>query len=166
MWQGNVPWWEEGTCLSFLNAHIVRAFLFMYAGNVIHSIDDSLVICFMGGLYVYMHYTSSCLIVYNFALCGMLYLAGFYSRDYHSCMFVNLIVDRSSSVSIATHYNLDGLGIESPWGARSAPIQTSPGAHPSSFTMGIRYLFQDKAAGAWHWLPTPSSTDVKERVDL
>ena len=42
-----------------------------------------------------------------------------------------------SSVGIATDYGLDGPGIESRWGARfSAPVQTGPGAHPSSCTMG------------------------------
>jgi hypothetical protein len=42
-----------------------------------------------------------------------------------------------SSVRIETGYGLDGPGIESWWGARfSAPVQTVPGAHPSSCTMG------------------------------
>jgi len=42
-----------------------------------------------------------------------------------------------SSVGIATGYGLDGPGIESRWGARfSATIQTGPGAHPTSCTMG------------------------------
>jgi hypothetical protein len=42
-----------------------------------------------------------------------------------------------SSVSIATDYGLDGPGIESRWGVRfSAPVQTGPGVHPTSFTMG------------------------------
>jgi hypothetical protein len=41
------------------------------------------------------------------------------------------------SVGIATGYGLDGPGIESQWGARfSAPVQTGPGAHPASCTMG------------------------------
>jgi len=45
-----------------------------------------------------------------------------------------------SSVSIATGYGLDGSGIESRWGARfSAPVQTGPGAHPVSCTMGTGY---------------------------
>jgi hypothetical protein len=36
-----------------------------------------------------------------------------------------------------TGYGLDGPGIESRWGARfSAPVQTCPGAHPASCTMG------------------------------
>ena len=44
-------------------------------------------------------------------------------------------VSRYSSVGIATRYGLDGPGTESRWGARfSAPVQTDPGAHPSSYT--------------------------------
>jgi len=46
-----------------------------------------------------------------------------------------------SSVGIATGYRLDGPGIESRWGARfSAPVQTGPGAHPASCTMGTGSL--------------------------
>jgi len=42
-------------------------------------------------------------------------------------------------VGIATGYGLDGPRIESRWGARfSAPVQTGPGAHPASCTMGTR----------------------------
>jgi hypothetical protein len=45
---------------------------------------------------------------------------------------------RDSSVSIATRYGLDGLGIESWLRVRfSTPVQTGPGAHPASYTMGI-----------------------------
>ena len=44
---------------------------------------------------------------------------------------------RDSSVGLATHFGLDGPGIESRWGARfSATVQTDPGAHPASCTMG------------------------------
>ena len=46
-------------------------------------------------------------------------------------------VGRVSSVGIATVYWLDGPGIESRWGVRfSAPLQTGPGVHPDSCTMG------------------------------
>jgi len=46
-------------------------------------------------------------------------------------------VDRDSSVGIATRYGLEGSGIEFQWGARfSAPVQTLPGGHPASYTMG------------------------------
>ena len=42
-----------------------------------------------------------------------------------------------SVVVIATGYGLDGPGIESLWEARFyAPVQTGPGAHPASCTMG------------------------------
>ena len=42
-----------------------------------------------------------------------------------------------SVVGTATGYGLDSPGIESRWEARfSAPVQTDPGAHPASYTMG------------------------------
>jgi hypothetical protein len=41
-----------------------------------------------------------------------------------------------SSVGIVTSYRMDGAGIESRWGARfSAPVQTDPGARPTSCTI-------------------------------
>jgi hypothetical protein len=47
------------------------------------------------------------------------------------------ITGHDISVGIATSYGLDGSGIESLLGARfSAPVQTSSGAHPASYTMG------------------------------
>ena len=60
-------------------------------------------------------------------------------------------VGRDSIVSIVTRYGLDGPGMESQWGARfSAPVQTRPGAHPASYTMGTGSFLGGKAAGAWH----------------
>jgi len=41
-----------------------------------------------------------------------------------------------SSVYIVTGYGLGGPGIESRWGRFATPVQTSPGAHPASCTMG------------------------------
>ena len=41
-----------------------------------------------------------------------------------------------SSVAIATDYGLDGPGIESRWGRDFPPVQTGPGAHPASCTVG------------------------------
>jgi len=43
-----------------------------------------------------------------------------------------------SSVGIATGYGLDGPGIESLWGRDFLPVQTGPGAHTASCTMGTR----------------------------
>jgi len=48
-----------------------------------------------------------------------------------------MICGPGNVVGIATGYGLDGPGIESRWGVRiSAPVQTGPGAHPASCTMG------------------------------
>nr|YP_010946928.1 NADH dehydrogenase subunit 5 [Symploce maxima]WGO57685.1 NADH dehydrogenase subunit 5 [Symploce maxima] len=60
---------------------LFKALLFMCAGVVIHSMKDSQDIRFMGNLSFQMPLTSSCLMVSNFALCGMPFLAGFYSKD-------------------------------------------------------------------------------------
>jgi NADH-ubiquinone oxidoreductase chain 5 len=57
---------------------LFKALLFMCAGGVIHSMSDSQDIRFMGGISIYIPFTSSCLMVSNFALCGMPFLAGFY----------------------------------------------------------------------------------------
>jgi hypothetical protein len=43
----------------------------------------------------------------------------------------------------STRYGLDGPGIESRWGTKfSAAVQTGPGAHPASYTMGTGSLFR------------------------
>jgi NADH-ubiquinone oxidoreductase chain 5 len=61
---------------------LFKALLFMCAGGVIHSMGDSKDIRFIGGLSVYIPFTSSSLMVSNFAVCGIPFLAGFYSRDF------------------------------------------------------------------------------------
>ena len=66
---------------------LFKALLFMCAGVVIQSIGNSQDIRFMGGLSVYMPFTSSSLMVSNFAVCGMPFLAGFYSKDFILQMF-------------------------------------------------------------------------------
>jgi hypothetical protein len=48
----------------------------------------------------------------------------------------------------------------------SAPVKTSPGAHPASCKMGTGSLYRGKAAWASRWPPTPSSAKVKKRVEL
>nr|YP_009740440.1 NADH dehydrogenase subunit 5 [Bactrocera rubigina]QID03093.1 NADH dehydrogenase subunit 5 [Bactrocera rubigina] len=60
---------------------LFKALLFMCAGAIIHNMNNSQDIRLMGGLGVYMPLTSSCFNVANLALCGMPFLAGFYSKD-------------------------------------------------------------------------------------
>ena len=71
---------------------------------------------------------------------------------------------RCSSVGIVTRYGLDDSGIESRWGARfSAPVQTGPGAHPTSCTTCTGSFPGVKRPERGVDQP-PSSAEVKERV--
>nr|YP_010895230.1 NADH dehydrogenase subunit 5 [Orthoprosopa grisea]WJW73769.1 NADH dehydrogenase subunit 5 [Orthoprosopa grisea] len=60
---------------------LFKALLFMCAGAIIHNMSNSQDLRLMGGLSIYMPLTSSCFNVANLALCGMPFLAGFYSKD-------------------------------------------------------------------------------------
>nr|YP_011013760.1 NADH dehydrogenase subunit 5 [Bittacus lii]WPY71128.1 NADH dehydrogenase subunit 5 [Bittacus lii] len=60
---------------------LFKALLFMCAGAIIHNMKDSQDIRLMGGLTYQMPLTSSCFNIANLALCGMPFLAGFYSKD-------------------------------------------------------------------------------------
>ena len=72
-----------------------------------------------------------------------------------------------SSVGIATGYGLDGLGIEFRWGARfSAPVQTDPGAHPASCTMGTGSFPGVKGGRGVTLTPHPFQCHGQERVEL
>jgi hypothetical protein len=55
----------------------------------------------------------------------------------------NKEVGRDSAVSVATAYGLDCAGIESQLGGGtrfSTPFETSPGAHPGSYTVGTDFF--------------------------
>jgi hypothetical protein len=57
-------------------------------------------------------------------------------------------VQKHSSVSVATHYGLDGPGIVTPVGARfSALVQTGSGAHPASYTTSTGSFLRVKRPG-------------------
>nr|AJG02532.1 NADH dehydrogenase subunit 5 [Pararge aegeria] len=58
-----------------------KALLFMCAGKLIHLMNDNQDIRLMGGLSLYIPLTSLCLNISNLALCGIPFLAGFYSKD-------------------------------------------------------------------------------------
>ena len=60
-------------------------------------------------------------------------------RSFSLCTFLHppVICWPGSVFGTATAYGLDGPGIESWWDARlPAPVQTGPGDHPASLTMG------------------------------
>nr|YP_009349942.1 NADH dehydrogenase subunit 5 [Kuwayamaea chinensis]AQM40116.1 NADH dehydrogenase subunit 5 [Kuwayamaea chinensis] len=60
---------------------LFKALLFMCAGTVIHNMKNSQDIRFMGNLCSGVPLTTICFNVANLALCGMPFLAGFYSKD-------------------------------------------------------------------------------------
>jgi len=76
-------------------------------------------------------------------------------------------VVRDTSVGIQTRYWLDGPGIESRW-RRIFPHQSrlSLGSIESPMYYGYRVFPGGKAAGVWRRPPTPSSAEVKERIEL
>ena len=78
-----------------------------------------------------------------------------------------VLTGRDSSVGIATGYGLDGPVIESRRGARfSTPVQTDPGAHPASCTMGTGSFPGVKRPGRGADHPPPSKCRCHERVEL
>nr|AQM39909.1 NADH dehydrogenase subunit 5 [Deflorita sp. ZJZ-2017] len=60
---------------------LFKALLFMCAGAVIHNMKNCQDIRFMGSLCSQMPLTTMCFNVSNLALCGMPFLAGYYSSD-------------------------------------------------------------------------------------
>nr|YP_010166706.1 NADH dehydrogenase subunit 5 [Nectoporus subrotundus]QRV62797.1 NADH dehydrogenase subunit 5 [Nectoporus subrotundus] len=73
-----------GISLAFfhlLTHAMFKALLFMCAGSIIHNLSDMQDIRFMGNLMVHMPLTCIMMNISNLALCGMPFLAGFYSKD-------------------------------------------------------------------------------------
>jgi NADH-ubiquinone oxidoreductase chain 5 len=60
---------------------IFKALLFICAGSIIHNIINSQDIRTIGGLCINIPLTSSFFNIANLALCGMPFIAGFYSKD-------------------------------------------------------------------------------------
>ena len=68
---------------------------------------------------------------------------------------------RDSSVGIAIHYG-DRIPVEARF---SAPVQTSPGAHPAFYTIRTGSFLGVKRQGCGVEHPPPFSAEVNERVD-
>jgi len=67
---------------------------------------------------------------------------------------------------IATRYGLDGPGIESRWG-RDFPHHSTQALGPTQPpTQWVPCPSRGYAAGEWRRPPTPSTAEVKERVEL
>nr|UJI65694.1 NADH dehydrogenase subunit 5 [Dipseliopoda setosa] len=71
---------------------LFKALMFLCAGIIIHNLMGNQDIRKMGGLIKLMPLECSCLIISNLVLCGMPFLAGFYSKDLilESMMMMNI----------------------------------------------------------------------------
>nr|WBR65516.1 NADH dehydrogenase subunit 5 [Layahima chiangi] len=101
---------------------LFKALLFMCAGSIIHNMKNTQDIRLMGGLVNMMPLTCTCFNIANLALCGMPFLAGFYSKDLIleivSMSSVNLLIYflyfLSTGLTVCysmrlTYYSLSGI---------------------------------------------------------
>jgi hypothetical protein len=83
-------------------------------------------------------------------------------NNFKNCHWYNNTRGTGNSVGIATGYGLDGPGIESQWGARYfAHVQTGPGAHSVSCTVGTGSFPGIKWPGRGADHPHPPSVEVE-----
>jgi hypothetical protein len=75
-------------------------------------------------------------------------------------------VDRDSSGGRAIRYGLDSPGTESMWWRVFPHLSIPAHTTPSLLYNGYQVFTGGKAAGTWRWPYTPSSAEVKERVEL
>ena len=71
-----------------------------------------------------------------------------------------------SSVGIATRYGLYCLGIESRWGTDFPHLQTCPGGHPASCTMGTGSIPVLNGRGVMLIPHRIFSAEILKRVEL
>ena len=64
-------------------------------------------------------------------------------------IYFKKIEGHGSSVGTATELRAGRFRIESRWGRDFPPVQTGPGAHPASRTMGTGAFPEVEEAGAW-----------------
>nr|YP_010688244.1 NADH dehydrogenase subunit 5 [Fissuleon brevigonarcus]WBR65438.1 NADH dehydrogenase subunit 5 [Fissuleon brevigonarcus] len=101
---------------------LFKALLFMCAGSIIHNMKNTQDIRFMGGLVGMMPLTCTCFNIANLALCGMPFLAGFYSKDLileiislsHVNLLIYFLYFLSTGLTVCysmrlTYYSLTGV---------------------------------------------------------
>nr|AOY39897.1 NADH dehydrogenase subunit 5 [Scolytinae sp. BMNH 1039905] len=71
----------ELTLFHLLVHALFKALLFMCAGMIIHNLNNCQDIRYMGGMVDYLPFTMTCFNISNFALCGLPFMSGFYSKD-------------------------------------------------------------------------------------
>nr|YP_010610610.1 NADH dehydrogenase subunit 5 [Thereuopoda clunifera]WAP91274.1 NADH dehydrogenase subunit 5 [Thereuopoda clunifera] len=102
---------------------LFKALLFLCAGGIIHSMGDCQDIRMMGGLSMSQPYLCSCFNVANLALCGMPFLAGFYSKDMilEICMMSNFnmfmftVCILATGLTVSYSFRLVGYIVSGEW---------------------------------------------------
>nr|AML25634.1 NADH dehydrogenase subunit 5 [Staphylinidae sp. BMNH 1274679] len=97
-----------------LSHALFKATLFMCAGCMIHSLNNCQDIRFMGGLIKFMPLTCCIFNIANLSLCGIPFLAGFYSKDLileilsmnYLNMFIYLIYFISTGLTVSYSFRL------------------------------------------------------------
>ena len=87
---------------------LFKALLFICAGSIIHRIKNSQDIRDMGALRFFMPYTTTCLNIANLALCGLPFLAGFYSKD---LILETVILSSINLISFFLYFFSTGLTV-------------------------------------------------------
>lgn len=87
---------------------LFKALLFICAGVVIHNIKNSQDIRDMGSLIKFIPFTSICLNVANLALCGIPFLAGFYSKD---LILESVLISNLNLISFFIYFFSTGLTV-------------------------------------------------------
>lgn len=104
-----------------------KALLFLCAGLIIHTINDSQDIRHIGGMVNYLPLTRTCFCISSLSLCGLPFLSGFYSKDiileyytmFGSNFFLFLIYFISVGLTVSYTFRLiyyclsDGVGVYS-----------------------------------------------------
>nr|AGU12369.1 NADH dehydrogenase subunit 5 [Triatoma infestans]AGU12381.1 NADH dehydrogenase subunit 5 [Triatoma infestans]AGU12385.1 NADH dehydrogenase subunit 5 [Triatoma infestans]AGU12395.1 NADH dehydrogenase subunit 5 [Triatoma infestans]AGU12397.1 NADH dehydrogenase subunit 5 [Triatoma infestans] len=67
--------------LHLLTHAFFKALLFLCAGVMIHCMNDSQDIRYMGAMTSYLPFTCTCFCISNMSLCGLPFMSGFYSKD-------------------------------------------------------------------------------------
>nr|YP_011010349.1 NADH dehydrogenase subunit 5 [Metrocoris tigrinus]WPW46964.1 NADH dehydrogenase subunit 5 [Metrocoris tigrinus] len=95
-----------------------KALLFLCSGLIIHVMNNTQDIRFMGGLSGQLPFTLTCFFISNLSLCGFPYLSGFYSKDlileimtlnnsnFYIYLFMYLSVGLTSSYTMRLFYYL------------------------------------------------------------
>nr|ALO71052.1 NADH deshydrogenase subunit 5 [Aleocharinae sp. 6 EF-2015] len=97
-----------------LSHALFKATLFMCAGGIIHNLNNCQDIRFMGGLIKLMPVTCCFFNISNLSLCGIPFLAGFYSKDLilevlsmsYLNMFIYLIFFISTGLTVSYSFRL------------------------------------------------------------